>query len=95
MIHDLHLVAGVDAAQVDEHLEVERGIVVQHAERIDGIRERDANLCLVVSLAHRRQESLAETLLQVESERAIHGAPRSPLERWGQSPAPPRGRDDP
>ncbi len=94
VVHDLHVPAGVDAAQVGEELEPERRLVVQRGQQLGHVAGRDADLGLVVPLADGAGQLRGETALEPGLERAIH-APRPPRARSGRSPGPASGRGGP
>ena len=91
VVHDLHVVAGVDAGEVGEHLEVEVRLVVERAQHLDHVARGDPDLGLVVALADRPGQALAEAGLQALPETAVHRARRpagtlGPIGRSSQWP---------
>jgi len=63
---------GVDAREIREHREVERGVVVQGPDHVRRVRGTDAQLGLVVTLADRARQVPRETLLEPALEGEVH-----------------------
>ena len=85
VVDDLHDLAGVDAGEVGEELEAELRLVV---ERASGRRTTspgaDPDLGLVVALADRSGQLLAEAGLEARLEASVH-ASDAPPGRSGRS----------
>ena len=90
MVHDLHDLASVNAGEIREELEPERGLVVQGGQHLGEVARADADLGLVVALAHGPRQLVGEAGLQAGLERAVHGQTCSgtvgPIARSGQWP---------
>jgi hypothetical protein len=72
VIHGLHHLAGVHAAQVGEELEAEVGVVVELGHDRDDITRADSDLGLVVALADRAGEAVPEVRFEPRLEATIH-----------------------
>ena len=93
MVDDLHDLAGIDAGQVRQELEVEVRLVVEGGQDRDDVSRADPHLGLVVALADRSGQGRAEATLQARLERSIHL--RRPSARWARSGDPASGRGGP
>ena len=82
--------AGVNARKVGQELETERGLVVKRGDDLGHVAGADADLGLVVTLAHGTGQLVGEAGLQAGLERAVHGQTCSgtvgPIARSGQCP---------
>ena len=72
MVDDLHDLAGVDAGEVGQEAEVEGGLVVEGADDPDDVARADPDLGLVVALADRPGQDVAEARLEAGLELAVH-----------------------
>ncbi len=72
MVDDLHDEPGIDAGEIAQELEVQVGLVVQRGHHGDHVAGSDAHLGLVVSLANRPGQLLAEARLEAFLEAAVH-----------------------
>ena len=82
--------AGVDAGEVRQELEAEIGLVVEGGQHRDDVAGPDAHLGLVVALADRPGQLLAEAGLEAGLEPSIHAQTScgtvGPMARSGQWP---------
>jgi len=72
VVDDLHVIAGVHAAQVGEELEAELRLIVEGGQDLGHVARRDAHLGLVVALPDGTQHALAEARFQAGLEGSIH-----------------------
>ena len=90
VVDDLHHLAGVDARQVGQELEAELRLVVERGEDLGHVTGPDADLGLVVALADRTGQPVAEAALEAGLEGSVHVRPVlgtvGPIARSGQWP---------
>jgi len=72
VIDHLHHRPGIDAGQVAEHLEPESRLVVERRQHRHHVARTDAHLGLVMPLADRSGQLLAEAGLQALLEASVH-----------------------
>ena len=72
MVDDLHDLARVDAGEVGQEAEVEAGLVVERADDPDDVAGTDPDLRLVMALADRSGQDVAEARLETGLELAVH-----------------------
>jgi hypothetical protein len=90
VVDDLHDEAGVHAGEIGEELEPQLGLVVECAEHLRHVAGCDPDLGLVVPLADRPDEAIAEPPFELAPKRAIHPQTPSgmvgPTGRWSHWP---------
>jgi hypothetical protein len=72
VVHDLHALAGVHAAQVGQEPEAESGLVVEGGQDLGDRARPDPDLGLVMTLPDRAREVLGEARLQAGLEGDVH-----------------------